>query len=116
MPLQHPLESRTKTSGGQRRAYTAFTPHPEPHEHRGGLQGRGGLTAPHAPGKKRDREGGRNEERREERKTRRQKREARNEKGELENHKISEVGGGDAVRSRAQNRGDRGRRYRILFF
>ena len=27
-----------------------------PHKHRGGLQGRGGLTAPHAPGKKRERE------------------------------------------------------------
>ena len=27
-----------------------------PHKHRGGLQGRGGLTAPHAPGKKRETE------------------------------------------------------------
>ena len=49
------VESRLR---GEKKCRTCstFTPRPKPHEHRGGLQGRGGLTAPHAPGKKRERE------------------------------------------------------------
>ena len=51
-----PSDVEGRLWGEKCRTCSTFTPHPKPHEHRGGLQGRGGLTAPHAPGKKRERE------------------------------------------------------------
>ena len=45
-----PSDVEGRLWGEKCRTCSTFTPHPKPHEHRGGLQGRGGLTAPHAPG------------------------------------------------------------------